>query len=317
MKTEKCMKEPQGMFFVKGEPEIVTETRRKILRAFEDLEFYEEGHRYFLHGKSLPSVSGIGARFIVRPFDEQKQAERFAVKNGETAEYWLREWHKKNFRATSLGSRTHAFAESMGYLRAGLPEMIVPEIRKQYHEEYQYLAPLHPKEEAAEEFFQDLPPSMHLVLNEAKVYSGKNPDNERNLKEQICGTFDMLYYYDGAGDETQACFYLMDYKTNGHLTNDYNQQHHVTLKKPFDNMIEEDTSLYAIQLSLYALMLEDIGVKVKHRVLIWLKGDEEPGTKDQGSGTKDENSNSNSNEQHRKYQAIRLEDLSELLRATL
>ena len=41
------------MFTIKGEPHIVTETREKILKAFEDLEFYEEGHKYLLHGQEI------------------------------------------------------------------------------------------------------------------------------------------------------------------------------------------------------------------------------------------------------------------------
>ena len=43
------------------------------------------------------------------------------------------------------------------------------------------------------------------------------------------------------------------------------------LSSPFADMTEEDLSLYTIQLSLYALMLEDIGIPIISRCLIWLK----------------------------------------------
>ena len=158
--------------------------------------------------------------------------------------------------------------------------------------EYGYLAPIHPKEEAICRFLSDLPSSMHLVLNETKVYSGKNPTPARNLKEQICGTFDMLYYYDGDGNPQKAGFVVLDYKTNASLYCEYNQKVHRTLLPPFDRMIEQDLSLYTIQLSLYALMLEDIGLPVIARRIVWLTNEG-------------------------KYQMIPVPDVSEMLRAVL
>ena len=280
------------MFTIEGEPELVTATRAMILREFEDLEFYEEGHLYLLHGQSLCSVSGIGHRFIREPFDEVAQSIRYAKKNGMTPEFWLQQWKQNAFRATTLGTKTHEFGESLAYLKAGHPELIRPSILSQFMEEYGYLAPIHPKEEAICRFLCDLPSSMHLVLNETKVYSGKNPIAARNLKEQICGTFDMLYYYDGDGNPAKAGFVVLDYKTNASLYSEYNQRVHRTLLPPFDNYIEQDLSLYTIQLSLYALMLEDIGLPVIARRIVWLTNEG-------------------------KYQMIPVPDVSEMLRTVL
>lgn len=280
------------MFTIEGEPELVTAARAMILREFEDLEFYEEGHLYLLHGQSLCSVSGIGHRFIREPFDEVAQSIRYAKKNGMTPEFWLQQWKQNAFRATTLGTKTHEFGESLAYLKAGHPELIRPSIQSQYMEDYGYLAPIHPKEEAICRFLCDLPSSMHLVLNETKVYSGKNPIPARNLKEQICGTFDMLYYYDGNGNPAKAGFVILDYKTNANLYSEYNQRVHRTLLPPFDNYIEQDLSLYTIQLSLYALMLEDIGLPVIARRIVWLTNEG-------------------------KYQMIPVPDVSEMLRTVL
>jgi len=280
------------MFIIENEPAIVTQSRQKILDTFKDLEFFEEGHKYLLHGKSLCSVSGIGHRFESRPFDEVAQATRYAQRNGHTPEYWLKQWHCKSFCATTLGTKVHAFGESLGYQLNGHPELIVPSIRTQYMEENDYLAPIHPKEEAVVSFFNSLPSSYHLVLNEAMVYSGLNPDPSLNLKEQICGTFDMLYYYDGEGDASKAGFLVLDYKTNNELQSEYNRSRHIHLLPPFNDIIEEAQGLYTIQLSLYALMLEDIGLPVIGRYIIWLKGD----------GT---------------FQSIPLPDVSERLRQVL
>lgn len=277
-------------FTIHGEPAIVADARRHILDAFSDLEFYADGHRYVLHGKSLPSVSNVAHRFIRVPFDEQRQAARYAERNGKTPEYWIQQWRQNSFRAKKLGTKTHAYGESLGYLRAGLPERICSSMQAQYMSEYGFLAPLHPKEEAVLKFMDEMSASMHLVLNEAQVYSGKNPCAERNLKEQLAGTFDMLYYQDGTDGQPEG-FVILDYKTNASLANDYNRRFGRVLREPFACMTEEDLSLYTIQLSLYALMLEDIGIPIIARRIVWLKDSE--------------------------YQIIPVEDLSGILRQVI
>lgn len=270
------MQEQNNIFSIIGEPNIVKDVRRKIISEFANLEFIEDGHKYFLHGQEIKlSVSAVGHKFIQEPFNEQLQADRYAQKHGKSAEYWIRQWRCNSFRATTLGTKTHEYGESLSYLRAGHPELICPRILPQYNKEYNYLAPIHPKEESVLKFQTELPASMHLVLNEAKVYSGKNPDDCKNLKELICGTFDMLYYYDGDGDESNAGFIILDYKTNGNLYSEYNQKFRKTLLSPFDDMIEQDLGLYTIQLSLYSLMLEDIGIQILDRRVVWLKNDGE------------------------------------------
>ena len=124
------------MFAIKDEPAIVAETREKILMEFKDLEFHEEGHIYILNGCQLPSVTQLAHRFICEPFDEAFQAMRYAERHGETPEYWIRQWRQNSFRATTLGTKTHEFGESLAYLRAGHPEMIRPSVISQYSEEY-------------------------------------------------------------------------------------------------------------------------------------------------------------------------------------
>ncbi len=280
------------MFTVDNEPIIVTQARKRILESFADLEFYEDGHRYILNDRSLDSGSGIAHRFLSRPFDAVYQSEQYALRHGKTPDYWRQKWECNSFKATTLGTKTHEFGESLGFLRCGHPEMIVPRILPQYKAEYGFLAPIHPKEEAVVNFFDEMPDSYHLVLNEAKVYSGKNKNPERNLKEQICGTFDMLYYYDGEGDPSQAGFVVLDYKTNGSLTDNYSRQRRIMLLPPFGDLYQESLGEYTIQLSLYALMLEDIGLKVIARKIVWLKDD----------GT---------------YEIISVDDVSERLRAVL
>jgi len=261
------------MFSLPNEPHLAAEARRHILTTFSDLEFYDEEHCYLLHGRQLPSVSNIAHRFIREPFDELRQAVRYAERHGGTPDYWIQQWRQNSFRATTLGTKTHAYGESLGYLRAGLPERICPSMLAQYMPEYKFLAPLHPKEEAVLKFMNEMPCSMHLVLNEARVYSGKNACQEKNLKEQIAGTFDMLYFCDGSDGQPEG-FVILDYKTNANLANEYNRKWGRVLREPFADLTEEDLSLYTIQLSLYALMLQDIGIPIVSRRIVWLKDGE-------------------------------------------
>lgn len=255
---------------IEGEPKIVTEIRHKIIKAFEDLEFYEEGHRYLLHGVQLPSVSTLSHKFKDE-FDAVEKSISTAKKQGFTPQYWLDEWKYNSLKATILGTRVHAFGESLGYLRAKHPELIVDEILPQYIEEKNWLIPICGKEEAVIKFMNDLPSSYWLVMNEAKVYSGKNPDETLNPKNQYCGTFDMLYYYDGDGDESKAGLCIFDYKTNKDLKNHYSRKNNIRMHEPFSEYYQESLGDYIVQLSGYQIPLEDIGLKVLDRKLIWLK----------------------------------------------
>jgi hypothetical protein len=45
------------------------------------------------------------------------------------------------------------------------------------------------------------------------------------------------------------------------------------LLSPFSDLVQESLGEYTIQLSLYALMLEDIGINVLGRRIVWLKDD--------------------------------------------
>lgn len=257
---------------IEGEPKIVTEIRHKILDTFKDLIFIEEGHKYYLNGKDIPSVSSVAHKFQP-PFDDESAAERYAINHGETKEYWLSKWKFNNLRATITGTLVHAFGESLGWMRGGHPELITDECKCKYIAERNWLIPTRPKEEAIIKFMDDLPKSYHLVLNEARVYSGLNKDADKNPTNQYCGTFDMLYYYDGDGDPSKAGLVIFDYKTNKDLYKEYNRKVGKMFYPPFENLYDESYSAYVLQLNLYQIPLEDIGLKVLARRIIWLRDD--------------------------------------------
>jgi hypothetical protein len=67
-----------------------------------------------------------------------------------------------------------------------------------------------------------------------------------------------------------ACDLGHEYKTNGDLFKCYKGQ---TLLAPFDYLESTPYNKYQLQLSYYQLMLEEIGIKVSGRKLIYLKAD--------------------------------------------
>ena len=66
---------------------------------------------------------------------------------------------------------------------------------------------------------------------------------------------------------------LVTHNTNKDLKNDFNRSRSNRLLAPFQDFINEPLSIYSIQLSLYQLGLEQLGLPIIDRNLIWLKDD--------------------------------------------
>jgi hypothetical protein len=265
------MTKKSSKIVVPNEPSEVTEIRNKILNEFKDLKFEEGPHKYYLNGVELPSVSHVTHQFSV-PFDSDGVAERYAEKNGMTKEYWLDQWKFNNLKATTTGSLVHEHGESLGWLKNGHPELITESCKTKYIEEKGWLIPTRPKEEAINKFYDELNENLHFVLAETKVYTGKNKETT-NLKQDYAGTFDLLMYYKDPNNSEKNGLVIMDYKTNKDLYNDYNRNNGVMMYAPFTDMYSESFGNYTLQLSCYQMPLEDIGLKVIARRIIWLKDD--------------------------------------------
>lgn len=255
---------------INGEPKEVYEIRKKILDSFGDLVFIDEGHKYYLNGVEIPSVTNV-----VKQFEHEEDwdliAERYALKHGETAEYWQDKWKYNNLRATTTGTLVHEFGESMAWLKNGHPELITQSCRSKYVSDKGWLIPTRGKEEAIVKFWNDVPDCYHFILAETKVYSNKNP--EFQTKQQYCGTFDWNMYYKHPVDDSKSGIIIFDYKTNRDIANDYARANGKYLTAPFGDMVEEPLSVYTLQLSAYQIPLEDIGLRVIGRKIIWLKDD--------------------------------------------
>ena len=256
---------------VENEPPEVYEIRKKILETFDGLEFVDEGHKYFLNGEELCSVSSIAGRFESE-FDTVAKATAYAEKNGMTPEYWIDEWRFTNLKATTTGTQVHSYAESLSWLHMGHPENITEDNKYKYIPDKNWLIPTRPKEESALKFWKEFPENMYVVLPETRVYSSPNPNLPR-FKENYAGTFDLLVYFKHPTDDSKSGLIIMDWKTNGDIYKDYARMKHKMMAEPFDDLFDESYGAYTIQLSCYQIPLEDIGLKVLGRRIIWLKDD--------------------------------------------
>ncbi len=253
------------------EPKEVAEMREHILSSFSNLEFIEEGHKYFIHNEdgtvdTPVSVSGLIKEF--EPYvDWDEKAEGVALKEGVDVEVIKRRWKENNLRATNSGSLDHLYGENYMYFLLNQTDFCNV-IKPQYEEGF--LIPSCPRQDAIVKYYTDIfgINEIYPLLPEVKMYMPK--DNKFGIKKLYCGTADITLAIKYRGE---WCIIIHDFKTNASLTSDYNQKFKVTMLPPFDNMVDEPKSHYTFQLSAYALMLMNLGYKVIDRKLIWLKND--------------------------------------------
>jgi hypothetical protein len=256
------------------EPKEVTEMRERITEAFANLEFFEEPHTYTLHKPDgtdieLHSVSSVVEEFAPK-IDWEPILDRKSEKEGIDKEVLRRQWQETNIRSTSNGSKTHLFGESAMLFVQGRFDEIDKEI-SHYQLDRGYLVPYVGKENAVAKFYTELLDNDNVwpVMPEARIYTGYN--DTFTLKNDYCGTFDMLFA--ARGNDGVIRPFLADWKTNKALTKQFNRDNNIMMLEPFTNMVDEPLSHYTLQLSLYSMGLEQLGYKMTHRIIVWLKDD--------------------------------------------
>lgn len=238
------------------ERQEVLDAKQKIKMSFLGLKFIEKTHQYFSYhnGKQIEytCVSDICHRFK-SPSDWDSIAFNYAAKHKKTKKEIQELWDYNKLKGTNSGTKSHNFAESYFYYVKGKEEGIRTCCKHQY--EGGYLFAHSPKEEAIIKFFEyvESNPDLIFVLCETRVFS-----REYNYS----GTFDLLLY-----SISQKGFIIGDYKTNKELTKEFKKP----LLAPFQSYNDESLSDYTIQLSLYQIPLEDIGLPIIGRVIIYLK----------------------------------------------
>lgn len=256
------------------EPPEVKEMRENIISSFSNLEFFEGPHKYILHktngeDKELPSVSSVVHQFEPHVDWDLIRINK-AKKEGIDPNVLKRQWEENNVTSTSNGSKTHLYGENLMKFFQGDFDNMDEEITH-YQFDKGYLIPYGNKEKAISKFYEDLLDNDNVwpVMPEAKIYTGIN--DTLNLKNDYCGTFDMLFAARGSDGIIRP--FLADWKTNKALQSDYNRAYGKMMLPPFDDMVDEPLSHYTLQLSLYSMGLEQLGYNMTHRVIVWLKDD--------------------------------------------
>ena len=83
-----------------------------------------------------------------------------------------------------------------------------------------------------------------------------------HFKHLFAGTADVLLF-----DTKNQTYIIADYKTNKDLNKNFRNK---TMLAPFNNLLDSPLNHYQIQLSYYQILLEQIGVKVSRRIIVWL-----------------------------------------------
>lgn len=205
----------------------------KIQQPFSKLSFEEKKHRYYVDNQPLKtSVSGLISKFYEH-FDAQQVAPYSAAKAGITTEEILAQWAAINQESRDRGHRVHAFGEVYQFNRN--------------------LKPSCPQEEAIVKFWQNVPEHILPIAAELRMY---------HFKHLFAGTADIILF-----DTKTQSYIIADYKTNKDLFKNYKGK---TMTGPFSHLLDMPLNHYVIQLSYYQLLLEQVGVKVSKRIIIWL-----------------------------------------------
>lgn len=211
----------------------IEEIKKIVETAYKDLQFESEKHIYNVRGIVLPSVSGIKKQYE-NEFDADKIAGFVAKSRGISKKEVLTEWDKTRDEACDNGTLVHEFAEDYG---------------KGWKKEPPNLQAV-----AAKKFWDELPNYYVPVFFELQMF---------HKDKGYAGTADLILY-----DKRTKSLVICDYKTNKDLFKNYKEQ---TLKTPFKDLLDTPFNKYQIQLSMYQMMLNNIGIPVSGRFIIHLK----------------------------------------------
>jgi ATP-dependent exoDNAse (exonuclease V) beta subunit len=218
------------------------------LECFNDTEFKFDPikHRYTYLNDEFVSVTRFIQQFH-KPFEQEFWSKRKAEEAGVPQDWILNEWKKINDYANEVGTDTHNWIEDyFNGLWKPLPTNldVINRINKFniiYAEQLHKLEPL---------------------KFEVRVFS---------KKWKIAGMIDSLFLYRGK-------IYILDWKTNKNFTTDETVRYKEKLLAPFSNFFKSHLSEYSIQLSLYALILEEWGFEIGGAYLVHIGPNEEPAT---------------------------------------
>lgn len=214
------------------------------LECFNDPEFKFDPkyHKYTYLGDQFISVTKFIQRFH-KPFETEFWSKKKAEEAGVPQEWILNDWKQKNDYANDVGTQTHNWIED--YFNG---------------------------------IWKPLPDNLDVInrINKFNVVYAKNLYKLQPLKFEvrvfskkwkIAGMIDSLFIYNGK-------IFILDWKTNKAFTTDEHPKgKYERLLEPFDAHWKNHLSEYSIQLSLYALILQEWGFEVGGAYLVHIGPD--------------------------------------------
>lgn len=213
----------------------LAEVRKRLQRAFGDLEFCPVSHIYRHKGKKLVSTTTSIKKYH-KHFDEDLWAERCVKKYSRklgrpvTADEIKLMWAEKRDQAATFGHDVHAYAENW-------PKVPPPSNRH---------------EEGIVDYLTHLPKHVHIICKELKVHD-----------RTYGGTIDLPLW-----DTRQQVLIQDDWKTNEDLFRSFGY-----MDAPFDDLPNQPMSHYYIQLNRYRDIIDRMtGIPTATGRIIWLDG---------------------------------------------
>jgi ATP-dependent exoDNAse (exonuclease V) beta subunit len=192
-------------------------------------KFDPKWHKYTINGKPLTSVTKFIQQFH-KEFDQDFWSKKKAEEQGVEQEEILAEWKKLNERANFIGTSTHNWIEN-------------------------YFNGVH----------QQIPNDLDVVdrINKFNKVFAQNLYKLQPIKfEQrvfheewgLAGTFDALFHWNDK-------LIILDWKSNKSFTttNEFGEK----LLAPFEDLDRCHLNEYSLQVSLYKLILKQIGLDIK------------------------------------------------------
>jgi ATP-dependent exoDNAse (exonuclease V) beta subunit len=209
-----------------------------------NFKFDPKKHRYTYEGQQFISVTQFISLFHEK-FDNDYWSKYKSEQLGIPQEEILKNWKELNDRSNFIGTSTHNWIES--YFKRIYQELptdidVIDRINKFNVAYCKYLYKLTP------------------VKFEQRIFS---------IKWKIAGMIDSIFLY-------KDKVIMIDYKTNKDFTTDeHHKGRYENLLSPFENFYKNHLTEYSIQVSLYSLILEEIGIKVEMCYLLHIGPDSE------------------------------------------
>jgi len=225
----------------------------KKLEKFNDdnFSFDPEPHIYKYKNEEFIGCTTYLKNFKYT-FDVEAKSAAYAKKHGLLQEDVKKLWDDKRIAGCDLGTIVHDWIENF------------------YKDRDKYL--VNGKIELKKEHYTDVDEANSRIDKFVKIYNEHlykfipiaSEVRMFHKKWKISGTFDQLYYYNGQ-------IIIADWKTNIKFNDDSAFAFNM-LKYPFQSYKENELNIYSIQISIYRLMLESVGIKCAYGFICHIPG---------------------------------------------